>query len=110
MPDPRDSSVYQILFKIVHLLARHPEDVVVKTLWTNEGATFAISVHPEDRHTIFGGMSHIEESLGHFLREADLRLDRRFAMTVEGARSTGDGTEPSAAGQLEETAAMAGGS
>jgi predicted RNA-binding protein YlqC (UPF0109 family) len=83
MPDPRDSQVYHVIFKTVCLLASHPDDVVVRTVWTNEGASFTICAHADDLETVFGRESLIEESLQHVLREMGTRLGRRFAITVD---------------------------
>jgi predicted RNA-binding protein YlqC (UPF0109 family) len=83
MPDPRDSQVYHVIFKTVCLLATHPNDVVVRTVWTNEGASFTILAHPDDLVTVFGRESLIEESLQHVLREMGARMGRQFAITVD---------------------------
>jgi len=83
MPDPRDFQVYHVIFKTVCLLASHPNDVVVRTVWTNEGASFTICVHRDDLEMVFDRESLIEESLQHVLREMGARLGRRFVMTVD---------------------------
>jgi hypothetical protein len=38
LPDPRDTSVYKLLFKIVAALVDRPEFVVIKTQVTEDGA------------------------------------------------------------------------
>ena len=83
MPDPRDFQVYHVIFKTVCLLASHPDEVVIRTVWTNEGASFTILAHPDDLETVFGRESLIEESLQHVLREMGTRLGRQFAISVD---------------------------
>jgi predicted RNA-binding protein YlqC (UPF0109 family) len=83
MPDPRDFQVYHIIFKLICLLTRYPDEVVIKTLWTNEGASFTICVHRDDLVAVFGGGSRLEESLQHVLEEMGTRLGRRFSVTVD---------------------------
>jgi hypothetical protein len=55
MADPRDVSVSKLLSKIVCALVDRPEFVVIKTHPTEEGASFAIDVHPYDTEKIIGG-------------------------------------------------------
>lgn len=83
MPDPRDSQVYHVIFKTVCLLASHPDDVVVRTVWTNEGASFTICVHADDLDTVFSRENLIEDSLQHLLREMGTRVGRHFTISVE---------------------------
>ena len=83
MPDPRDSQVYHVIFKTVCLLASHPDDVVVRTIWTNEGASFTICAHVDDLETVFSRERLIEDSLQHVLREMGTRMGRQFAISVD---------------------------
>jgi hypothetical protein len=48
MPDPRDVSVYHTLYKVVCALAERPHDVLLQTVFTQEGAVFTLRMHTED--------------------------------------------------------------
>jgi predicted RNA-binding protein YlqC (UPF0109 family) len=54
MPDPRDVSISKLLSKIVCTMVDRPEFVVIKTHVAEEGASFAIEVHPDDTGKIIG--------------------------------------------------------
>ncbi len=48
MADPRDVLVSELLSKIVCAMVDRPEFVVIKTHVTEEGASLAIDVDPDD--------------------------------------------------------------
>jgi predicted RNA-binding protein YlqC (UPF0109 family) len=83
MSDPRDVSVYHLLFKMVSSLVDHPEDVIIQTLLTNEGVTFTIRVHPEDVQKLIGEQARNIQSLRNIVDGAGLKLDRRFTLLIE---------------------------
>ena len=54
MPDPRDVSVYKLLFEMVSVLVDRPESVIIKTQATEDGTNFTVHVHPDDTGKLVG--------------------------------------------------------
>jgi predicted RNA-binding protein YlqC (UPF0109 family) len=73
MPDPRDVSVYALLFRIVCAIVDHPHAVRIRTVWVADGASFAVRVHPNDLRTL-AGRGHNARSVQNIIKGAGLKL------------------------------------
>ena len=82
MPDPRDVSVYNLLFKIVGVLVDRPEVVVIQTQVTEDGATFTVDVHPDDTGKIIGKQGRNAQSLRIITSGAGRKLRRRYVVAI----------------------------
>ncbi|HEX9200904.1 MAG TPA: KH domain-containing protein [Acidobacteriaceae bacterium] len=83
MADPRDVSVYHVLFKIVSSLVDHSGEVIIQTVMTSEGATFTVSVHKDDVAQLVGDGGRIAEAIRIILRGFGARMQRRFTLIIE---------------------------
>ena len=84
MPDPRDVPVNKLLYKIVCALVDQPEFVIIKTHVAEEGASFAIDVHPEDTGKLIGKQARNAKSLRIILNAIGMKLHRRYRIEVDG--------------------------
>ena len=84
MPDPRDVSVLKLLSKIVHEMVDQPEFVIVTTHVAEDGASFAIDVHPGDIGKIIGRQGRNAKSLRIVLSAIGKKLHRRYVIEVDG--------------------------
>ena len=83
MPDPRDVSVYKLLFKIVAALVDRPEFVVIQTQVTEDGATFTIHAHPDDTGKLIGRQGRNAQSLRIITSGAGRRLRGRYVIAIQ---------------------------
>ena len=82
MSDPRDVSVYKLLFKIVGALVDRPEVVVIETQVTEDGATFTVHAHPDDTGKLIGKQGRNAQSLRIITSGAGKKLRRRYAVAI----------------------------
>ena len=82
MSDPRDISVYKLLFKIVAALVDRPEFVLIKTQVTEDGATFTVHAHPDDTGKLIGKQGRNAQSLRIITSGAGKKLGRRYVVTI----------------------------
>jgi hypothetical protein len=83
MADPRDVSVSKLLSKIVCALVDRPEFVVIKMHAAEEGASFAIEVHPDDTGKIIGRQGRNAKSLRIIVSAVGQKLHRRYVLMVD---------------------------
>jgi predicted RNA-binding protein YlqC (UPF0109 family) len=83
LPDPRDVSVYKLLFKIVAALVDRPEFVVIKTQVTEDGATFTVHAHPDDTGILVGKQGRNAQSLRIIMSGAGKKLRRRYVIAIQ---------------------------
>jgi len=83
MPDPRDVSVSKLLFRMVCELVDRPEFVVIKTHAADEGASFAIDVHPDDTGKIIGRQGRNAKSVRIIVSAIGQKLHRRYVVVVD---------------------------
>ena len=83
MPDPRDVPVRKLLHKIVCALVDRPEVVVIKMHVTEDGANFAIEVHPDDTGKIIGKQGRNAKSLRTIVSALGRKLRRRYVLVVD---------------------------
>jgi predicted RNA-binding protein YlqC (UPF0109 family) len=96
MSDPRDFPVYRLLFNIVCDLVDHSDKVVIKTVWTDDGATFAISVHPDDTGELIGKEGENANSIRTIVDGAGVKVGRKFIVAFDTNLGDSDGyLEPS---------------
>jgi predicted RNA-binding protein YlqC (UPF0109 family) len=62
-----------------------PEFVVIKTLVAEDGASFAIEVHPEDTGKIIGRQGRNAKSLRTIVSAVGSKLHRRYTIEVDEA-------------------------
>jgi hypothetical protein len=82
LPDPRDVSVYKLLFKIVGVLVDRPELVVIQTQETEDSATFTIHAHPDDIGKLIGKQGRNAQSLRIIMSGAGKKLRRRYVIAI----------------------------
>ena len=82
MSDPRDASVYKLLFKIVGALVDRPEVVVIETQVTEDGATFTVHAHPDDTGKLIGKQGRNAQSLRIITSGAGKKLRRRYVVVI----------------------------
>ena len=82
MSDPRDVSVYNLLFKIVGVLVDRPEVVVIQTQVTEDGATFTIRTHPDDTGKLIGKQGRNARALRIITSGAGMKLRRRYVVVI----------------------------
>ena len=70
-----------MLFRIVRTIVDHPREVTIKTVWTTDGATFTVLVHPDDIHT-FVGKGHCARSIRTVVRGWEMKSQRRFDVFI----------------------------
>jgi uncharacterized protein len=100
MSDPRDFSVYHLLFKIVCSFVDHPDKVVIRAVSTKSGATFTISVHTEDVGKVIGRQGRTAKSMRTIVSELGTKRGRSCAVVVDenpvdsqsSVRNAGDAT------------------
>jgi predicted RNA-binding protein YlqC (UPF0109 family) len=83
MPKTEDFPVYQLLFKMVCAFVDHTDWVTIKTVWTDDGATFIASVHPEDLEGLLARREENADSIRTILAEVGTKLGRRFSVVFE---------------------------
>jgi uncharacterized protein len=83
MPDPRDVSVYQMLHNIVRALVDHPQQAVIKTDWTRDGAVFTIQVHPDDAGKIIGKQGRNAKAIRTIIAGVATKLRRRYVIDID---------------------------
>ena len=83
MPDPRDISVYKLLFKMVTALVDRPEFVVIKTQVTEDGATFTVDAHADDTGKLIGKQGRNAQSLRIITSGAGKKLRRCYAIAIQ---------------------------
>ena len=83
MSDPRDVSVYKLLFKIVGALVDRPEVVVIETQVTEDGATFTVHAHPDDTGKLIGKQGRNAQSLRITMSGAGKKLRRCYAIAIQ---------------------------
>jgi predicted RNA-binding protein YlqC (UPF0109 family) len=94
MPDPRDVSVYHTLYKVVCALAERPHDVLLQTVFTQEGAVFTLRMHTEDMLRLNGEHGRQLDAVRTILEGAAERSARRYELVI--------GPSPVAADQFAE--------
>jgi predicted RNA-binding protein YlqC (UPF0109 family) len=82
LSDPRDVSVYNLLFKIVGVLVDRPEVVVIQTQVTEDGATFTVHAHPDDTGKLIGKQGRNAQSLRIITSGAGKKLRRRYVIAI----------------------------
>lgn len=82
MHDPRDSSVHDLLLKIVTLLIDHNDVVQITTTQVTEGACFSINVDPEDVGKLIGKQGRTARSLRTIISAIGMKLQRRYALDI----------------------------
>ena len=82
MSDPRDASVYKLLFKIVGALVDRPEVVVIETQVTEDGATFTVHAHSDDTGKLIGKQGKNAQSLRIITSGAGMKLRRRYVVAI----------------------------
>jgi predicted RNA-binding protein YlqC (UPF0109 family) len=83
MSDPKDFPVYQLLFSIVCALVDHPDKVVIKTVWADDGATFSISVHPDDARKLIGKQGENANPIRTIVDGAGVKVGRKFIVVFD---------------------------
>jgi uncharacterized protein len=83
MPTSSDSLVYQLLFNMICAIVDHPNGVVIKTVWVDGGATFAVSAHPDDIGQIIGKQGRNARALRTIVNATGMKLKRRFVIMID---------------------------
>lgn len=83
MSDPRDVSVYSLLFNIVSALVDHPDDIIIRTTSQPGGASFTVHVHPSDRGKAIGKQGRTAQSIRTILETVGLRHERKYALQID---------------------------
>jgi predicted RNA-binding protein YlqC (UPF0109 family) len=71
------------MHKIVCAMVDRPEFLVIKTHATEDGANFAIEVHPDDTGKIIGRQGRNAHSLSIIVSAMGQRLHRRYVIVVD---------------------------
>jgi predicted RNA-binding protein YlqC (UPF0109 family) len=79
MPDPRDVSVNDLLYRIVCALVDDTGAVEVKTKAEEESVTFAVSTHPLD----VGKQGRTARSIRTILVAAGMKDQRRYLLDIQ---------------------------
>jgi uncharacterized protein len=94
--DPRDASVYRLLFRMICALVDYPSEVTIQTEASNDGATFIIRAHPEDVGKIIGAQGRNARSLRTLVSAIGRKQQCRFNVVIDegatGNRSSSQGT------------------
>jgi uncharacterized protein len=94
--DPRDASVYRLLFRMTCAMVDHSSEVTIKTEASDDGATFTIRAHREDVGKIIGAQGRNARALRTIVSAAGRKQQRRFNVVIDegatGNRSSSQGT------------------
>ena len=83
MPHARAYPVYRLLFQILSVVVDHQDQIMIKTIWTDEGGTFMVSVSPEDEGKLIGNSGNVIKSIRVVLHGIGMKMGRQFRVEVE---------------------------
>jgi uncharacterized protein len=81
--DPRDSSVYRLLWMMVNALVDQTGAVHITTTAQPEGACFSIRVHSEDIGKLIGKQGRTARSLRVVVSGIGVKMHRRYTIDIE---------------------------
>lgn len=82
LPDSRDVPVSKLLHKIVSALIDQPEFLSIKTIATEDGATFTIEAHPDDTGKLIGKQGRNAHSIRIIGKAAGMKLHRHYLIDI----------------------------
>ena len=82
LADPTDSSVYNLLFKIVLALVDRTEAVRITQTPQPEGVSFSVVVDSEDTGKLIGKQGRTARSLRIILSAIGMKVRRRYSLDI----------------------------
>lgn len=82
-PDPRDTTVQHLLFKMICVLVDHPGETAVRLVSGEDGATLLIDAHPDDVGKIIGAQGRTAKSLRTIVSGIGRKQGRKFTVVIE---------------------------
>jgi predicted RNA-binding protein YlqC (UPF0109 family) len=81
--DPRDASVYRLLFRMTCAMVDYPSDVTIQTETGDDGATFTIRAHAGDVGKIIGAQGRNARALRTLVSAIGRKQQRRFNVVID---------------------------
>jgi predicted RNA-binding protein YlqC (UPF0109 family) len=83
MPDQSDVSVEGLLLRIVCSFVEYPQAITLNTVWSDDGAMFAIRAHTSDVGKLIGQQGQTAKSLRVIVSAVGKKLQRRYPVSFD---------------------------